>query len=148
MNMVWRHESSCVLDIVFDYVLAWVVTCSGYLLILQVVCCLSPIKYYSWFYTIIQCILVNILGWPIILIEYILPRTEPYLYSSLFSLYWVQQVYRRIWIAINSIKFRHIRFNGELFIRAWVGFSHSLSNVLSFRTRITLFHLFWCLWYS
>lgn len=104
-------------------------------------CCLSlsHVKWYSWVYTIIHFILVSCFVWSMIPTHYMLLRTEPYLYFSLFSFCGVQRVYQWLRIALSSSKYRHIRFKDELFIRAWVGFSRSLHDVLSFRTQITLF---------
>ena len=72
------------------------------LALVHVVCCLSHIKCYSWVHTIILCILVTILGWPMILTQYMLPRTEPYLFSSFFSFYEMQRVYLWLLISVSS----------------------------------------------
>ena len=114
----------------------------------DVVCCLSPIECHSWFYTIIPCALILTLGWPMRPTQYMFPSIKPYLCFSLFFIYGVDQVYWQIWLPLSYSKSRHIRFKGELFIRAWVGFSQSLPDVLSYRTQITLFYLFYFLWYS
>ena len=72
------------------------------LTLVHVVCCLSHVKCYSWVHTIIFCILVTILGWPMILTQYMLPRTESYLFSSLFSFYEMQRVYLWLLISLSS----------------------------------------------
>ena len=72
------------------------------LTLVHVVCCLSHVKCYSWVHTIILCILVTILGWPMILTQYMLPRTESYLFSSLFSFYEMQRVYLWLLISLSS----------------------------------------------
>ena len=66
-------------------------------------CCLSCVKFYSWVHPITHCILVSILGWPMIPTQYMLPRTESYLcFSFLFSFYGVQCVYQLLWLALRS----------------------------------------------
>ena len=113
------------------------------LTLVHVVCCLSHVKCYSWVHIIILCILVTILGWPMILTQYMLPRTEPYLFSSLFSFYEMQQLCTYgFWFPSALASLPHIKLQGELSIQARVGFSRSWHDVLYFRTHTILFFIF------
>ena len=49
----------------------WWCTCYGVVVNGLCDCCLLPVKYCSWFYIIIQCILVSILSWPMIPTQYV-----------------------------------------------------------------------------
>ena len=55
-------------------------------------CCLllSPVKCYSWVHTIIYCILIPILGWPMISTQYMLPP------------YWVLLVFFFVFLLWNA----------------------------------------------
>ena len=67
------------------------------------VCFLPPVKYCSWFYIIIQCILVSILSWPMITTQYVFLVLTLLVFSSLFFC-GVQQVYHRLRLALSSIQ--------------------------------------------
>ena len=137
-GLIWRHEYSCVILIP----LTWYVLTLLLLTLVHVVCCLSHVKFYSWVHTINFCILDTIFGWPMILTQYMLPRTEPYLFSSLFSFYEMQRLYLDFWFPSALASLPHIKIQGELSIQARVGFFLSWHDVLYFQTNTILFYYF------
>ena len=117
----WWHESSWMIFIWFTYYLFSLVL----LILVHIFCWLSPVQCYSWVQTIIHYILVSILGWLMIPIQYMLPRTELYLCFSLFSFMEYNEFTRDFDLSSALANLQYIRFHGELFIKDRVGFSRS-----------------------
>ena len=98
----WFGLEAWVLMCDLDIIDLFLLYCYWHLFMLFVFCCLSHVKCYSWVHTNILCILVTILGWPMILTQYMLPLTESFLFSSLFSFYEMQRVYLWLLISLSS----------------------------------------------
>ena len=112
-----------------------------FLTLVHVFCCLSHVKCYSWVHTIILCILVTILGWPRILTQYMLPRTESYLFSSLFSFYEMQRVYLWLLISLSSSQPPAYQVTGWAIHSSSCWIFRSWHDVLYFRTHTILFFI-------
>ena len=122
-GLIWRHESSCVILILLTYYVLTLML----LTLVHVVCCLSPVKCYSWVHTIIHCILVSILGWPMILTQYMLSRTKSYLCFLCFLFIECSECINDFGIPSTLASHQNIRFQDEIFIQARVD---SLGNNL------------------
>ena len=141
-KMIWFGGTSCVMISLTYYELTLML-----LILVHVVCCLSPVKFHSWVHTIILCILVIIFDWPVILTQYMLPRTEPYLFSSLFSFYEMQRVYLWLLISLSSSQPPAYQVPGWAIHSSscWILSVVTWCPILSDTYHFIL--LFWCIWY-
>ena len=130
MSVVWRHASSYVWLTLLIYCILTFVLFS----LVHFVCFLSPVKCHSWFYTIIPCILVSILGRLMIPTQYMLFHTKPYLCFFCFTFMECNECTNDFNSSSSLVSIHHIRFQNERFILARLGFSRSWDDVPRFQT--------------